>query len=387
MRYRHHPHIIPPSHAAYATKSKSNSKSKSKHAEDRLSNVTLRQFLSHPDGFHLGLAPAFFGFYCYFGVLTAFHEHVLTEEELNQGKILLPVGHGDRKDGEREGEGEHQRSKSEPLLKSVAGASAGAMAAVLLAAGLNPRESADFASEMTVHRFWDFPGFGGVLKGRLFETIMVNRLKRSGLAAANSSGGGGGGASGDGVDNVQLEDGLIPVAVSGFDILTFKNKIMTRGCMGKAARASASFPGLFQPCSWKDTATNIHNDADDDDGTRTRTQYLMDGGILDSYGLAGLGHLQRHEQNKRVVNVVAGTYGSSGPCGPSSLPEGLDASEVVSISIEGVPQCGPWAMANGPRAVEAARKAIVEVLDVPMYHGREEGHYVLHVDAKAFIPK
>ena len=27
------------------------------------SNMTLREFLTHPDGFHLGMAPSFFGFY------------------------------------------------------------------------------------------------------------------------------------------------------------------------------------------------------------------------------------------------------------------------------------------------------------------------------------
>ena len=290
-------------------------------------------------------------FYVYFGALTAFYEAV----EVEEGKILLPVGlaaDGDNSD-------EKSEDAPEVLLRSVAGASAGAMAAVLLAAGLNPRESADFASSMTVDKFWDFPGFGGTIKGDLFEKIMVGRLNNSTLATSLKTSG-----------SVQLEDGLVPVAVTGYDIFALKGKILTKGCMGKAARASATFPGLFQPCKWTD------------DGST----YLIDGGVTDAHGLVGLGHLLTDKKDKRVINMVAGTYGKKAPPGPSRLPEGIDAKEVVSISIEGAPLCGPWAMENGPRAVEAARKAMIDILDSYMWKGNEEGHYVIHVDASSFAP-
>ena len=366
---RHHPQIIPPSETAYAKKKFTyvSNEYDYEHAF-KLSDVTLRQFLSHEDGFHLGMAPAFFGFYVYFGALTAFHEDVLTMQDVEEGKLLLPVGMDGTAnknvdfDEEREGE-----SKSpDLLLKSVAGASAGAMAAVLLASGLDPRESAEFASTMTVDRFWDFPGFGGALKGGLFEELMVAQLNRSNLAKKKGI-------------NVDLEDGLVPVAVTGFDIFSLQEKVMIKGCMGKAARASATFPLLFQPCQWDERDEN-------DNGREGKTQYLIDGGVTDPYGLVGLGHLRTGERNKRVVNLVAGTFGTSGPIGPSNLPKGLNASEVLSISIEGSPQCGPWAMQNGPRAVETARNAVLDVLDAPMYHGQEEGHYVLHLDASSFVP-
>jgi len=369
---RHHPHIIPPSEASYV-KRKRRSMKMTTHDEmtthdDELSNVTLRSFLSDSNGFHLGLAPSFFGYYVYFGALTAFHE----EMELEKDRTLLPV------DLDANTRVTHE-SGPEVLLRSVSGASSGAMAAVLLAAGLNPRESADFASTMTVDKFWDFPGFGGAIKGDLFEEIMVDRLKQSGLAKTIAKGG-----------SLQLEDGLIPVAVSGFDIFALEGKVMTKGCMGKAARASATFPGLFQPCQWNDHGDDPGNDATVNNDTTVsdkRHRYLIDGGMADMYGLVGLGHLRIHEKNKRVVNLVAGTFGKSRPpIGPSNLPKGIDASEVVSISIEGTPQCGPWAMQNGPRAVEAARKAVIDILDAPMYHGLEEGHYILHVDASAFVP-
>ena len=92
-----------------------------------------------------------------------------------------------------------------------------------------------------------------------------------------------------------------------------------------------------------------------------------------------------NETNKRIVNIVVGGFGEEGPIGPSKMPQGLDTSEVVSISIENAPQCGLWTMHNGIKANRAAMDAIISILDKPMYTGREDGHYVLHVDATNFI--
>lgn len=337
--YRDYPQIILPSEAKGSSGTK-----------NTLSNITLRQFLSHSDGFHLGLAPSFFGFYVYFGALTAFHENVLSEREKQNGKLLLPVGL----------QNSHGKNV---LLKSTAGASAGAMAAVLLSSGMDPRNAADFASSMTLDKFADFPGIAGVFKGDLFEQIMVDRIKANIKIDGN-----------DESKNFCLEDGLVPVAVTGFDIITWKGKILTKGCMGKAARASATFPGLFQPCKW--------HDVDDHD---TLPSYLIDGALRDSHGLVGLTALLPDMKKKRVVNMVAGTF-SDGIIGPSDVPNGLDVQEVLSISIENAPQCGPWAMQNGPRAVTAAREAIKSVLDLPLYKGKQDGHYVLHVDCRSFVP-
>jgi hypothetical protein len=86
---------------------------------------TLREYLNHPDGFSMAFAPAFFGFFAYFGALTAL------EEETN-GLIVPSVA--------------DDKGADLPAvtcgLKSVSGASAGAMAAVMLAAGIQPRKAA-----------------------------------------------------------------------------------------------------------------------------------------------------------------------------------------------------------------------------------------------------
>ena len=68
------------------------------------------------------------------------------------------------------------------------------------------------------------------------------------------------------------------------------------------------------------------------------------------------------------------------------MPEGVEAREVVSISLRNLPQCGPWAMSTGPLAVDGARLAMKKALDLPMYLGSEVGHYELHIDTSSFVP-
>jgi hypothetical protein len=426
---RHHPHIIPPSflldddsnndkqnnliNNKNHKHNKENNNNSNNNTEKYISNMTLRQFLSDDKGFHLAMGPAFFGYYVYFGALTAFQENVLSKAEQENGIRLLPqigrqmkeyddeiymnqeqqmnsineesIGSTDSNDTDTDNAGAARESSNPnvPLLKSVAGASAGAMAAVLLASGLNPRESAEFASSMTLDKFADPIGFGGILKGHMFEEIMVNRLKQAKMM--NDSGKN---YNYEQMNNLQLEEGLIPVAVTVFDLLTMKTKTLHKGCMGRAARASACFPLLFQPVTWSD---DIEQGTAKGLWSKLKQQLFpnnlfIDGGVLDPHGLVGLATLEPNEKNKRVVNLVAGSFAQNGPLGPSMMPPGLNAGEVLSISIENAPMCGPHKMANGPRAVQAAMDAVNSVLDVPMYYGREKNHYILNIDAKSFIP-
>ena len=181
----------------------------------------------------------------------------------------------------------------------------------------------------------------------------------------------------------QLEEALVPVCVSGFDLLTMKGKDITKGCMAKAARASAGFPLLFQPVSWRESN-------DDTNNIKKKKKWLpdslfIDGGITDGLGLNGLGAFSSDgEKNKRVINFVVGDFGYKGPSGIDSLPPGVNAKSLVSIAIVGTPMCGPWAMKNGPMAVECASKAMIAALDQPMGRGTCDNHYVLRVDASKF---
>jgi predicted acylesterase/phospholipase RssA len=267
------------------------------------------------------MAPSFFGFYGYFGTLAAW-EHAMSLDDVHFLR---------------------------EQIKGVAGASAGAMAAVLLAAGVSPRTAATHCESLTLESYADPPGVLAAFQGHLFEQIMDDFIQQETAPGFSR----------------QLQDGIFPVAVSGFDLKTFTGKILSRGSMAKAARASASFPLLFQPAVWEH-----------EDGT---TSFLIDGGIADPMGVAGLAALNA----SRIVNMVVGQFGETGAQGPSGMPG--EVSEVVSISIQNLPKGGPWAMANGPRAVEAARLAMLASLDLPLYKGKEKGHYELHIDASEFV--
>ena len=334
----HHRSIAPP----YWKKS-TNTHADSTPSLPLISSMTLRQFLSHPDGFHLAMAPAFYGYFAYFGALIAFHEmeiHPSFHKASSESVSILPVAKAGTS------------TEHKILLQSVTGASAGAIAAAMIAFGADPRDAADFASSLTLDSFADPPAILAVFKGRLLQQIMTKFIQ-----------------------GAHLENARIPVAVTAFDLLTMKTRILNQGCGGRAARASATFPGLFQPvlCRNLIDATN----------SLPKTSLLVDGGIKDPFGLVGLSVLQPHGSSKRIVNMVVGGFGGPPP-GPSQMPHGVHAAEVVSISIKHTPHVSPFKMQNGPKAVRAAKEAIADILDAPMYHGKEPGHYILPIDASSF---
>ena len=308
-RPRIYSHIIPP-----------------RHGPSIQSNMTLRDFILHPDGIHLAIAPAFFGFFAQFGAMQAWDEALSSPPTFD---VL------------------HSQ------IRALAGSSAGAMTAVLLSSGIRPAAAAEFCQTVTIDKFADPPGFFAIFRGGLFHDIMRDFMKREMPH-----------------DSLQLQDGRIPVAVTAFDLKSMRGKILTKGSMPLAARASACFPFLFQPVEWTD-----------DDGS----YYFVDGGIDDMWGLEGLAAFPSDNRKpKRVVHIAVGDY--DGHRGPSKMPEGVDASEVVSISLRNTPQAGPLALENGPRAVAASRLAMLATLDLPMYRGTEQGHYIVHIDTTDFIP-
>ena len=325
--------------------------------------LTLRDYLAHPDGFHMAFAPAFFGYFAYYGALTAM-------EEETDGRIVPALP----RDGD---------SKKDCGLKSVSGASAGAMAAVMIAAGIQPRKAAEFASTITWNMVSDPPGIGGFVKGRKFEEVMKNFLIDNAQIQRNSPNPTYNASTR--VTPFQLEEALVPVAVSGFDLLKMKGKLMSRGCMAKAARSSATFPGLLQPVAWRESYGNNEDGDSTGDQNWLPDSLLIDGGVTDGLGLLGLSAFTASTQKKRVINVVVGDFGFRGPRGISEMPEGINAESLVSIAIVNTPTCGPWAMENGPKIVESARLAMIAAIDMPMERGACDNHFVLRVDASKWL--
>ena len=292
---------------------------------ENMPKLTLRDILLDDEqGFHLAMAPAFFGFYGYFGALAAWYEML---------------------------------GSNTPPIRSVTGASAGAMAAVLLAAGIEPKTAADFCATVTLDQFADFPGYGALFKGEKFEEMMHKFLVEQGKTLP------------------LMEEAVIPVTVSAYDLRTFRGTILRKGPMAKAARSSATFPLLFQPVGWKNS---------------THEFTFIDGGIADMYGLLGLKETMDHKAANRVVNLSVGAFLGSNPPGPATFDEGkFDKVEVISVSLEGLPQPGPLALENGPLAYASARDAMKRALDTPLEPVVEAGgrrvrrnHYKLAIHAQ-----
>jgi hypothetical protein len=119
---------------------------------------TLRDILTDSTtGFHLAMAPSFFGFFGYFGMLAAWlddpQQHPYDDQPPSFSSVLdqLPI-------------------------RSVVGASAGAMVAILLAANIARIHAMTFVSNITLDQYSDFPGWGALFRGDLFETLMYQFL-------------------------------------------------------------------------------------------------------------------------------------------------------------------------------------------------------------------
>ena len=248
---------------------------------------------------------------------------------------------------------------------------------------------------------------GGFFKGNRFEFLMNEFLQGLSPVAKMSKT----------TSTLQLEDALIPVAVSAVNIqpkitseepswlqaltspLDFLSstyfpteKILSRGSMARAARASACFPMLFQPVGWIDTSLDSANS--------DKYSLLIDGGIFDMAGYNGLREIvQQTGSKEHKINVLNLSIGSflPAPPGPEDVSQSLNVAvdSVFSLSIINLPFCSPLTMENGPIAIRAARRAIRAAMNQPIsaitststINGKEKEqyHFVLEIDASPFI--
>lgn len=201
----------------------------------------------------------------------------------------------------------------------VAGSSAGAMVAGAYAAGLEPALHAKLLLEIKRADFWD-PRFGlGVLAGQKFDALLRQMLPVA-----------------------TFEECRVPLRISVFDILARKTKVLERGDLAKAIRASCAVPGMFHPV-WID-----------------RRPY-WDGGILDRPGIVGVppGRLLYH-------HISAPAPWSREGANALSIPR---RDGMVTVVIDGLPRANPFQLDAGHRAMDAARRAAEIALDRPIAGG------------------
>lgn len=243
---------------------------------------TLRDWLTEQP-FTLALSAGFFGFFAHSGVMRG----------LEQAR-LLP--------------------------ERVSGASAGALVGGLWAAGLDAPALVNELTRLRREDFWDpAPGFG-LLRGKRFRAHLEALLPVKDFASCR-----------------------VPAALSVYDVLTRRTRVLSSGPLAPAIQASCSLPGLFHP-TWH------------------KGRPLLDGGILDRPGLEGI------EPGARVLHHhLASRSPWRKPASPTLEPprrEGL-----VALVIDDLPRSGPFRLDRGVQALYAARRGLERALSQPIREG------------------
>ena len=196
------------------------------------------------------------------------------------------------------------------LPQRLSGSSAGALVAGAWASGLPAAELARELLRIERADFWDpRPGLG-LLRGRLFRARLDALLP-----------------------NTRFDACRVPLAVSVFDLRTRRTRVLTEGALSIALHASCAVPFMFHPVRYENTL-------------------LVDGGVLDRPGLAGMAGAER---------VLFHHLASKSPWRTAlEMPK---REGMTTLVIEGLPRSGPFAIEAGRRAFSAAREATQRALD------------------------
>ncbi len=230
--------------------------------------------------FTLTMSSGFFGFFAHAGVLSALLEHG-----------LVPT--------------------------RVTGSSAGALITAAWASGVEPDALKQQLFALRKSDFWDpAPGLG-LLKGNKFRS----KLKQ--ILVAQS-----------------FESCRVPLALSAWDGLARKTRVIDSGCLVDGIYASCAVPFLFQPI-W------------------SNRRPLWDGGIKDRPGLAGTRSGERIFYHHIASRSPWRRKGSDA----LRLPE---RDNLVSLALHGLPRSGPDKLDLGPRIFKLAHAATVKALSMEL---------------------
>jgi NTE family protein len=199
----------------------------------------------------------------------------------------------------------------------ISGASAGALVGGIWASGVAAPSIRDELLRLRREDFWDVrPGLG-LLAGRLF------RSRVEALLPARS-----------------FEDCRVPAGLSVYDVLSRSTRVVQQGPLAPAIVASCAVPGLFHPV-WLDGRP------------------LLDGGILDRHGLAGM------PENTRVFYHHLASRSPWRKKGSTSL-EVPDRADMTALVIDRLPRLGPFRLERGVHAFDIGAKSTKEALNKPV---------------------
>jgi len=228
--------------------------------------------------FGLTLSSGFFGFFAHAGVV-----HALEERQLRPARI--------------------------------SGSSAGALIGASWAAGLTPSAISERLLGIRKQDFWDpFPG-PGLIRGRRFERLLDEWLPVRTFA-----------------------DCRIPLAVSVYDVIGRRTRVVDSGPLSRAIRASCAVPLMFHPV-WM------------------RGRPYLDGGVLDRPGLVGMTAdrvLYHHLSSRSPWRAADGAQ--------TVIPE---RPGLLALTFDDLPRVGPDALDRGVEAYHVALNLTREALDQP----------------------
>jgi NTE family protein len=196
--------------------------------------------------------------------------------------------------------------------RRVSGSSAGALVGGLWAAGVDSVRLRDELARLRRDHFWD-PGWGfGLLRGALFRALLDDVLAVQ-----------------------RFEETTVPVRVSTFDVRSRKTVVQGAGLLSPAIQASCSVPGLFHPV-WIDGRP------------------LLDGGILDPCGLAGM------PTTERVL------YHHLSFADRVRLRPVAARQELRAVWVRGLPRLSPFRLGGAMAAFQSAARALRSALHSPV---------------------
>ncbi|MEY4582635.1 MAG: hypothetical protein RL701_7338 [Pseudomonadota bacterium] len=201
--------------------------------------------------------------------------------------------------------------EDEGLLPArAAGSSAGALVTGAFCAGVSSTRLCERLHELQRGEFWD-PAIGlGILRGRRFAAVLDALLPVKTFAACR-----------------------IPVTISVFDLIARATHVVDSGLLAPAMQASCTVPIMFHP---------VRHDG----------RSLVDGGILDRPGLAGV------PAGERVFyhHLVSRWFGHR-------VPQRVG---MVALEIANLPRADPFRMQPGRLAMDLASRATQRALQQPI---------------------
>jgi NTE family protein len=229
--------------------------------------------------FTLTMSSGFFGFFAHTGVVSA-----LTDSGLRPARFT--------------------------------GSSAGALVGGLLAGGVPIRAVIDELTTLSRADFWDpRPGLG-LLRGRAFRRILERVLVTR-----------------------RLEQCATPIAISVFDVIARRTRVLTRGDLASAIHASCAVPVMFHPV-WREG------------------RMLVDGGVADRPGVAGL------EPGARALYHHLASRSPWRRRGSAALRIPARA-ELAALCFD-LPRSSPFHLERGRDAMALAREHTLRALERPV---------------------